>query len=79
MKVTVSVSGLASGETVKMVGAKVGTVKSNPNMRDSRSGVKSATMTFSLHSNRTYYVTPFFKSNLTGKEVTGAVKSFKTP
>ena len=78
VKVTVAVSNLADGETVKMVGAKVGTVKSHPSLRDSRSGVKSATMSFYLHHNQKYYITPFFKTNFTDGEIEGPVKTYKT-
>lgn len=78
VKVTVAVSNLADGETVKMVGAKVGTVKSNPTLRESRSGVKSATMSFYLHHNQKYYITPFFKTNFTDGEIEGSVKSYRT-
>lgn len=77
IKVTVAVSNLASGESVKMVGAKVGTSKSNPNFRDSRSGKSSATMSFNIQSNVKYYIIPFFKSNFTNEEVEGTVKTFK--
>ena len=77
VKVTVAVSGLAAGETVKTIGAKVGTSKSNPTLRDSRSGKKSATMTFSIRSNVKYYIIPFFKTNLTDGEVEGPVKTYK--
>lgn len=79
VKVTVAVSGLASGESVKMIGAKVGTSKSNPTFRNSRSGKKSATMNFNLNSNQKYYIIPFFKTNMTDGEVEGTVKSYRTP
>ncbi|WP_455624167.1 hypothetical protein [Parabacteroides sp.] len=79
VKVTVAASKLADDEIVKMIGIEFGTVKSHPDKRDSRSNVKSATMTIYLHSKSTYYITPFFKTNLTGKEITGEIKSVKTP
>ncbi len=71
VKVSVAVSGLADGEYVKTIGAQVG------NLRDSRSGQKSAVLTFSLSPKRTYNITPFFKTNFTDKEVTGPVKTYK--
>jgi hypothetical protein len=77
VNVTLSVSGLANGETVKTVGAKVGTSVSNPTMRESRS--KPGTVSFSLKSKNKYYIIPFVKTNLTSGEVEGAVKSYKVP
>ncbi|MBO5787790.1 MAG: hypothetical protein J6R07_03860 [Bacteroidaceae bacterium] len=74
VKVSVAVSGLADGEYVKTIGAQMGY------LRDSRSGQKSAVLTFSLSSKRgSYNITPFFKTNFTDKEVTGPVKTYRIP
>lgn len=79
VKITVKASHLASGETVKTIGAKWGTNKSNPSNRDSRSSGTSATFTSAWHTGSTYYVTPFLKTNKTSGEITGNTKTKKTP
>ena len=79
VKITVKASKLASGETVKTIGAKWGTNKSNPSNRDSRSSGTSATLTSAWHTGSTYYVTPFLKTNKTNGEITGTTKTKKTP
>lgn len=77
--ITVKATKLSSEETVKTIGAKWGTVKGNPDSRDSRSSGTSASFTSAWHSGQTYYVTPFLKTNKTDGEITGATKSKKTP
>lgn len=77
--ITVKASNLSSGETVKTIGAKWGTVKGNPDSRDSRSSGTSVSFTSAWHSGQTYYVTPFLKTNKTDGEIIGTTKSKKTP
>jgi len=79
VKITIKASGLASDESVKTIGAKWGTVKGNPNYRDSRSSGTSVIFTSAWHSGQTYYVTPFLRTNKTYGEITGKTKSKKTP
>ncbi len=79
VKITVKASHLAADETVKTIGAKWGTVKSNPSNRDSRSSGTSVTFTSAWHTSSTYYVTPFLKTNKTGGEITGPTKTKRTP
>lgn len=77
--ITVKASKLSSGETVKTIGVKWGTVKGNPDSRDSRSSGTSVSFTSAWHSGQTYYVTPFLKTNKTDGEITGTTKSKKAP
>lgn len=77
--IEVKASNLSSGETVKTIGAKWGTVKGNPDSRASRSSGTSVSFTSAWHSGQTYYVTPFLKTNKTDGEITGTTKSKKTP
>lgn len=79
VKINVKASNLTSDETVRTIGAKWGTVKSNQSHRDSRSSTTRATFTTAWHTNSTYYVTPFLRTNKTGGEITGNTKSKKTP
>lgn len=79
VKITVKASHLASGETVKTIGAKWGTNKSNPSNRDSRSSGTSATFLSAWHTASTYYVTPFLKTNKTSGEIVGTTKTKKAP
>lgn len=79
VKISVKAKNIASDESIKTIGAKWGTVKSNPSSRDSRSGISSATFTSAWHTNSTYYVTPFLKTNKTSGEITGQTKTKKTP
>lgn len=79
VKIAVKAKNLASDETVNTIGAKWGTVESNPDSRDSRSNKSSATFTSAWHSKKTYYVTPFMKTSRTSGEITGETKSKKTP
>lgn len=79
VKITVRAKNLSSGESVRMIGAKWGTVKNNPNSRDSRSGVSSATFTSAWHTGTTYYVTPFIKTNMTSGEIDGNTVTKRTP
>ncbi len=77
--VKVRASNLSSGESVKTIGAKWGTVKARPDYRDSRSGASSASFTSAWHTGTKYYVTPFIKTNKTSKEVEGKTVTKKTP
>lgn len=77
--IEVKASNFSSGETVKTIGAKWGTVKGNPDSRASRSSGTSVSFTSAWHSGQTYYVTPFLKTNKTDGEITGTTKSKKTP
>ena len=77
--IKVKATNLAPGESVKMIGAKWGTVKSHPNYRDSRSGVSSASFISAWHMGTTYYVTPFIKTNETSGEIEGVTVTKKTP
>ena len=79
VKITVKATNLAPDETVKTIGAKWGTVKSNPSNRDSRSSGTSVTFTSPWHTGTTYYVTPFLKTNKTDGEITGSTVSQRTP
>ena len=77
--ITVKASKLSTGESVKTIGAKWGTVKGRPDSRDSRSSGTAVSFTSAWHSGQTYYVTPFLKTNKTDGEITGQTKSKKTP
>lgn len=79
--INVKAKNLSSGETVKTIGAKWGTVKSNPDSRDSRSGTgaSSASFTTAWHTGTKYYVTPFIKTNKTSGEIDGKTVTKKTP
>lgn len=77
--INVKAKNLASGETVKTIGAKWGTVKSKPDSRDSRSGTSSASFTSAWHTGTKYYVTPFIKTNKTSGEVDGTTVTKTTP
>lgn len=79
VKITVKASNLASGETVKTIGAKWGTNRSKPSNRDSRSSGTSAVFSSAWHTGSTYYVTPFLKTNKTSGEITGTTKTKRTP
>ena len=72
-------SGSGSGETVKTICVKWGTVKNNPNSRDSRSGTSYASFATAWHTGTMYYVTPFIKTNKTSGEVDGKTVTKKTP
>ncbi len=77
--IKVKASNLSSGESVKTIGAKWGTVKAHPDYRDSRSGASSASFTSAWHTGTKYYVTPFIKTNKTSGEVDGKTVTKKTP
>lgn len=79
VKITVQATNLAPDETIRTIGAKWGTVKSNPGNRDSRSNGTSATFTTAWHTGTTYYVTPILKTNKTDGEITGVTKTKRTP
>lgn len=77
--IKVKASNLSSGESVKTIGAKWGTVKAHPDYRDSRSGASSASFTSAWHTGTKYYVTPFIKTNKTSGEIDGKTVTKKTP
>lgn len=77
--IKVKASNLSSGESVKTIGAKWGTVKAKPDYRDSRSGASSASFTSAWHSGTKYYVTPFIKTNKTSGEIDGKTVTKTTP
>lgn len=79
VKITVQATNLAPDEAIRTIGAKWGTVKSNPSNRDSRSNGTSVTFTSAWHTGTTYYVTPFLKTNKTDGEITGPTKTVRTP
>lgn len=79
VKITVKVSNLGYNEHIKMIGAKWGTTKNHPDHRDSRSEGTTVTFLTAWHSNATYYVTPFIKTNKTDGEITGTTISKRTP
>lgn len=79
VKITVKASNLDYNEYVKMIGVKWGTVKAHPDHRDSRSEGTTVTFSAGWHTNTTYYVTPFLKTNKTGGEITGSTISKRTP
>lgn len=79
VKISVKASKLASGESVKTIGAKWGTVKAKPSSRDSRSGATSASFSAAWHTGTNYYVTPFVKTTKTSSEVSGNTVSKRTP
>lgn len=77
--IKVKATNLSSGESVKTIGAKWGTVKAHPDNRDSRSGASSASFTSAWHTGTKYYVTPFIKTNKTSGEIDGKTVTKKTP
>lgn len=77
--IKVKASNLSPDESVKMIGAKWGTVKAHPDYRDSRSGASSASFTSAWHTGTKYYVTPFISTNKTSGEIDGKTVTKKTP
>ncbi len=79
VKITVKASNLGYDEYVKMIGVKWGTVRNHPDHRDSRSDGSTETFSAAWHTNTTYYITPFVKTNKTDGEISGPTVSKRTP